>query len=99
IRMQPCDAREPIDHSSAVPWIPTEPFTPSQRALSGLFGAPPGIVWPRRLPAQSLFGTCHAGLTCLLWIENVPVGVSNPAAPIAMPYVLASLRRLKSRSL
>ena len=44
MRMQPCDAREPIDQSSAVPWMPTPSAIPSQRAFSGLFGAPPGMT-------------------------------------------------------
>ena len=56
IRMQPCDAREPIDQSSEVPWMPTPSAIPSQRALSGLFGAPPGMTWPWRLPAHAEFG-------------------------------------------
>ena len=68
MRMQPCDARVPIDQLSAVPWIPTPSAMPSQRALSGLFGAPPGITWPCSEPAQSEFGTCQAGLTALFWI-------------------------------
>jgi lipoprotein-anchoring transpeptidase ErfK/SrfK len=39
MRMHPCDARVPIDHGSDVPWMPTPPTIPSQRALSGLRGS------------------------------------------------------------
>ena len=46
MRMQPWEARLPIDHDSEVPCMPTLPVTPSQRALSGLSGAPPGTVRP-----------------------------------------------------
>ena len=66
--MQPCEARVPIDQSSAVPWMPTPLAIPSQRARSGLFGAPPGMTWPASDPAHALLGTCQAGLTCLFWI-------------------------------
>ena len=46
MRMQPCEAREPIDHSSPVPWMPTPSASPSQRALSGFSEEPPGTVRP-----------------------------------------------------
>ena len=44
MRTQPCEAALPSEARSAVPWKPTEPLKPIQRALSGLSGAPPGIV-------------------------------------------------------
>src|SRR3954465_5006588 len=97
--MQPCEAREPIDQSSAVPWMPTPSVMPSQRAFSGLLGAPPGITWPARDPAHAALGTCHAGLTCLEVIENSPAGVDRPAIPTAIPYVLEWRRGLNRRSL
>ena len=58
IRMQPCEARVPIEPRSAVPWIPMPPRSPSQRALRGLSGEPPGIVCPKAtaaLPKIKLF--------------------------------------------
>ena len=75
MRMQPCEAREPIVQGWPVPWIPTAPLTPIQRALSGLSAAPPATDWPAISPAHGEFGAVHVGLTCLLWIENSPVGV------------------------
>ena len=39
---------------SAVPWMPAPSKIPSQRALSGFSGTPPGITLPARSPAQSL---------------------------------------------
>jgi len=33
MRMQPWDARVPIEYSCPVPWMPTEPDTPIQRAF------------------------------------------------------------------
>ena len=44
MRMQPCDAALPIEASSAVPWIPSPPKKPIQRALSGFSGTPPGMT-------------------------------------------------------
>ena len=44
MRMHPCDARLPIESSAAVPWIPTPPTMPSQRAFSGLSAAPPSMT-------------------------------------------------------
>ena len=85
MRMQPCDARVPIDHGSPVPWIPTDPSTPIQRALSGLFAAPPPTYWPAISPAHGEFGAVHVGLTCLLWIANWPVGVGYAGWPTATP--------------
>ena len=43
----------PSEPTLDVPWKPTEPLKPIQRALSGLSGAPPGIVVPASSPAQS----------------------------------------------
>src|SRR3954451_14339495 len=70
IRMQPCEAREPIEPDSAVPWIPTPLTMPIQRALSGLAAEPPGPDSLRSAPAHGLFGTVHVGLTALLVIEK-----------------------------
>ncbi len=85
MRMQPCDARVPIDHGSPVPWIPTPPLTPIQRALSGLFQAPPPTCWPAISPAQGEFGAVQVGLTCLDWIANNPAGVGYAGCPTATP--------------
>ena len=68
-------SREPIDHGWPVPWIPTAPLTPIQRALSGLSAAPPATCWPAISPAQGEFGAVQVGLTCLLWIAKRPLGV------------------------
>src|SRR5687767_3348215 len=54
---------------------------------SGLSG--PGGIECGILFAQSLPGLTHRGLTRLLTILNVPVGVSKPGAPVATSYVLA----------
>ena len=35
MRMQPCEARLPIEYSCEVPWMPTPPAIPIQRARSG----------------------------------------------------------------
>ena len=43
MRTQPWEAAVPSEPMLSVPWKPTEPLKPIQRALSGLFGAPPGI--------------------------------------------------------
>src|SRR5215210_7864265 len=75
IRMQPCDARLPIEYSCEVPWIPTPLVIPIQRARSGFDAAPPGVVVPASSPAHGEFGAVQAGLTCLFWIEKRPVGV------------------------
>ena len=42
MRMQPCDARLPIEYSCEVPWMPTPPAIPIQRARSGFAAEPPG---------------------------------------------------------
>ena len=44
MRMQPCDAREPIEPGSPVPWMPTPLTMPIQRALSGFSAEPPATV-------------------------------------------------------
>ena len=75
MRMQPWEAREPIDQGWPVPWIPTAPLTPIQRALSGLSGSPPATGWPPISPAQGEFGAVQVGLTCLLWRAKRPFGV------------------------
>src|SRR5689334_10021401 len=99
IRMQPCDAAEPIEPSSDVPWIPAPSKIPIQRALIGLPGSPAGITLPARSPAQAEFGTCQAGLTALFWTWYRPAGVSRPTWPTAIPYVFLTLRFLYSVSL
>ena len=74
MRMQPCDAREPIEPGSPVPWMPTPLTMPIQRALSGFCAEPPATVSLRSAPAHGLFGAVHGGLTALLAIEKRPVG-------------------------
>ena len=83
MRIQPCDARVPIDPSSPVPWMPTPLAIPIQRALRGLAALPPVTVVPASSPAQGLFGTDQVGLTCLSWIANCPRGVGNCGWPTA----------------
>ena len=51
-----------------MPWMPAPSKIPSQRALSGFSGVPPGTTVPARLPAQALFGTDQAGFTALFWM-------------------------------
>ena len=70
MRTQPCDAAWPIEPYSlgSTPWIPAPSKIPSQRALSGLLGAPPGMTLPARLPVQAECGTLQAGLTALFWM-------------------------------
>ena len=75
MRMQPCEARLPIEYSCEVPWMPTPPVMPIQRARSGLEATPPGVVVPASSPAHGELGAVQAGLTCLFWIEYWPVGV------------------------
>ena len=75
MRMQPCDARVPIEQSWPVPWMPTLPETPIQRALSGFAALPPPTVVPASSPAHGLFGTDQTGSICLLWIAKRPLGV------------------------
>src|SRR4051794_8640244 len=94
IRMHPCDARVPIDHGWPVPWIPTPPASPIQRARSGLLAAPPGTCWPASSPAHGELGAVQVGFTCLDVTENVPDGVGYAGWPTATRYVLESLRRL-----
>ena len=65
----------PSELTLDVPWKPTEPLKPIQRALSGLFGAPPGTVVPASSPAQSDCGTFHGGSTCIPCTTNLPIGV------------------------
>ena len=83
MRMQPCDAAVPSDPELAVPWKPTDPLKPIQRATSGLFGAPPGIVSPASDPAHAEFGTFQGGSICIVWTTNCPVGVGNSDEPTA----------------
>ena len=75
MRMQPCEARLPIEYSCDVPWIPTPLTIPIQRARSGFAALPPGVVVPASSPAHGELGAVQAGLTCLLVIEKRPVGV------------------------
>jgi hypothetical protein len=75
MRMQPWEARVPMDQSSPVPWMPTPSVMPIQRALSGLAADPPTTVVPASSPAQGLLGTDQTGLTCLLAMLKRPVGV------------------------
>ena len=44
IRTQPCEAAVPIELSASVPWMPAPSKMPSQRALSGFSGVPPGTM-------------------------------------------------------
>ena len=67
MRTQPCDAAEPSEPMSVVPWMPAPSKMPIQRALIGSSG-PGGITLPARSPAQALFGTCQDGFICLSWI-------------------------------
>src|ERR1700710_1189926 len=85
IRMQPCEARDPIDPDSAVPWMPTPSTMPIQRALSGFAADPPATVSLRSAPAHGLSGTDQVGLTALLAIENSPFGVGYAGCPTATP--------------
>ena len=55
--MQPCEAALPSEPALAVPWKPTEPLKPIQRATSGLRGSPPGIDSPASEPAHADCGT------------------------------------------
>ena len=98
MRIQPCEAAPPMDASSAVPWMPAPSWKPSQRALMGLSGSFPAMTLPARSPAQAFSGTYHAGLAAMLSISYSPAGVANPAAPMPMRYVLASLPLTKKRS-
>ena len=75
MRMQPCDARVPMDQGCPVPWMPTPPARPIQRALSGLSAAPPATLWPASSPAHGELGAVQVGFTCLDVTANVPDGV------------------------
>ena len=44
MRMQPWEARLPIEPGAPVPWMPTPLTMPSQRALSGFSAEPPATV-------------------------------------------------------
>src|SRR3954468_20336552 len=83
MRMHPCDARVPIDHGWPVPWMPTPPARPIQRALSGLFAAPPATDCPASSPAHGEFGAVQVGFTCFDVTENVPDGVGYAGCPTA----------------
>ena len=83
MRMQPCEAREPIEPSSPVPWMPTPSTIPIQRALSGFAALPPSTVVPASSPAHGLLGTDQTGLICLLTIEKRPRGVGYFGWPTA----------------
>ena len=85
MRMQPCEAWLPIVHGCPVPWMPTDPATPIQRALSGLSIAPPATCCPAISPAHGEFGAVQVGSTCLDWIANRPVGVGYAGMPTATP--------------
>ena len=66
MRTQPWEAAVPIEPTLSVPWMPAPAKIPSQRALSGFSGVPPGTTLPRSLGAtQSEFGIVQAGLTAL----------------------------------
>ena len=75
MRMQPCEARVPMDHGWPVPWIPTPPASPIQRAFSGLLAAPPATDRPASSPAHGEFGAVQTGFTCLEVTEKMPDGV------------------------
>ena len=83
MRTQPCEAAWPSEPASLVPWKPTEPLKPIQRATSGLSGSPPGMVLPARSPAHSELGTFQVGFFCMLCTLNWPVGVGWPGSPTA----------------
>ena len=69
MRTQPCEAAVPIELSASVPWMPAPAKMPSQRALSGFSGVPPGMTLPRSSGAtQSEFGIVQAGFTALFWM-------------------------------
>src|SRR5581483_2407354 len=85
------------EETSSVPWIPAPLKKPIHRALIGSSG-PGGITCPARLPAHGESGTCQEGLTCLSSIVYWPAGVSSPACPTAIVYVLTSFRFFQSRS-
>ena len=54
IPTQPCEAAVPIvPYARSMPWMPAPSKMPIHRALSGLFGAPPGMTWPARLPVHA----------------------------------------------
>ena len=56
----------PIEFTASVPWMPAPAKIPSQRALSGFSGEPPGITLPRSPGAtQAELGIVQAGLTAL----------------------------------
>src|SRR5258708_27275136 len=93
---QPCDPACAIDHVSSVAWIPAPFQKPIQRALIGS-GGPGGMMWPASDPAHALLGTCQDGSICLSLMRYSPAGVSSPAWPTAIGYVLASLSPRKRR--
>src|SRR3954447_16630701 len=94
IRMQPCEARVPIEPGSPVPWMPTPFATPIQRAFSGFSEEPPATVSLRYAPAHGLFGAVHGGLTALLAMLNRPRGVGYAGWPTATPYDFENFSRL-----
>ena len=61
MRMQPCDAREPIEPRSPVPWMPTPLTMPIQRAFNGFSAEPPATVSLREASAYGLSGAVHGG--------------------------------------
>src|SRR5215208_8495983 len=98
IRTQPCDARLPSEPMSLVPWKPTDPEIPTQRATSGFCGEPPGIVLPAIDPAQSESGTCQTGFFSLRSTAKRPFGVGNLGWPTATRYDLTTSPSLKTRT-
>ena len=75
MRMQPCEARLPIDHSCDGPVDADAAGDPHPARPQRVRGAPPASSCPASSPAHGEFGAVQAGLTCLLGIEKRPVGV------------------------
>ena len=66
-----------------MPWIPTPPASPIQRAFSGLLAAPPATDVPASSPAHGEFGAVQTGLTCFDVMANTPDGVGYAGWPTA----------------
>src|SRR5690242_12984656 len=81
IRMQPCDARVPMEDEIGVPCMPMPGAdVPIQRVPSGLFT--PGGIGPRPAAHGELGGN-HVGFTCFWMTEKLPVGVGYAGWPTA----------------
>src|SRR5919202_493010 len=94
MRTQPWEAAWPIVPYSlgSMPWMPAPSKMPSQRALSGFSGEPPGTTLPRSAGAtQEEFGMVHAGFTALFWMWYRPAGAGVEERPHDRPAQLAGL--------